>query len=149
MTTWQQYVNRRKVDVGSWMRSNNISDYEGLVTVCAGRGVKPPPKCDVEMYFIEVKKSQGSQDNPAPVVAKDEIQNQVTTSVTDEVPAIDGVPEKPSRSIGKGYSDRNPAMDDPADLGIYDVDNSGFLVVKQHTKDNPDKSDVEKVSSEE
>ena len=132
--TWQQYVNRRSVDITSWIRVNNIKDYAGFVSVCKGKRILPPSESELSVYF------KGSDPGIQPVEEKlEQIEEAPVTTepVVIREPVPDSVITPPDDPVEQEpvAEDQSPPvegeLDDPAEMGVYDVDNEGFLVVKQ------------------
>ena len=141
MMTWQQYANRRKVDVASWIRANGIVNYTDFVDVCAGRGVLPPPESDVSSHFgtaahegkAELEKSSGIKQEP--VIVSDPVPDSVIKPPAEPVEVLPEV-EEPENVIEtlpedeEKHGQQDTEGEDLSDMGVYDVDDEGFLVVK-------------------
>ncbi len=140
MMTWKQYANRRRVEIISWMRVNSITCYGDFVDVCNGKGIVPPTETEMNRY-IELE-----QANITPL----ETVTQEPVVISDPVPGSVIRPEPPVVEVAEVASEPEPEpepetvqeandagtdndVEDPADLGIYEVDDNGFLVAKKPT----------------
>ena len=104
MLTWEQYRRRRRINIKKWLTVNNINNYEKLVNVCLLRGVQPPPP-EETLHFFE----------DSGVVAPEPVSEKVSPPPPEEV--IEPEEDHPH--------------EDPADLGVYDINDEGFLIVKK------------------
>ena len=114
MLTWEQYRRRRRINVKKWLAVNNINSYEKLVDICLSRGVKPPPLKEVVHFFGDSDEPQrpAVQFVPKPVKPVSEKASPLSTKE-----AIEPEDDEPN--------------EDPADLGVYDINDEGFLIVRK------------------
>ena len=142
MITWQQYANRRNVDITSWIRANNIVDYEGFVDVCKGKGVLPPTKNELSSYFGEqvasiepvkgdTKKVKSAPVNE-PVIIREPVPDSIITPSSEPDESIEPVESVEQETVAEdSHPPSEEEITDPSDMGVYVVDDEGFLVAKQ------------------
>ena len=128
MLTWDRYVNRRKINVSLWMKYHRISSFKHFCEVCEGRGVQPASEDAFMKFFQPV-------DNDVPessaVVEDVQASHDEVEEHTEQPVDSNEVSEHSEADDTSHENARVVELEEEGQEDGYEVDNSGFLVVKK------------------
>ena len=78
---WELYVNRRKIDVPSWVKSRSISTKESFLQVLNELSLDPPDESYLSSLFPQIIPESNDESGSIPSERVDQV---ATRSVADE-----------------------------------------------------------------
>ncbi len=133
MMPFMQYIRRKRVSVEKWIEFHKIDSYLKFKDVCVARGIEPLSLDDYNTLMLvnEETSTTPSVKEPIAGLDKEPVVEVVEVSSVDDNGTSD-LNEEDVQETDKDTEEKNEETDEQP--GGYEVDDSGFLVVK---KKNP------------
>ena len=78
---WELYVNRRKIDVTSWIKSRNVTTRESFLQILGELGLEPPEDSYLSALFPQITPEPNNESDS---ISPEGVDQAATRSVADE-----------------------------------------------------------------